>query len=207
MKSSALSQCAGVSCTSTTHLQWIYLFESRLSFLMLVQGRSEGLRGHTFPGAESLWGLRMSARGAENSQQCHKYFLQCNAFASEWPQVQTLGHQTWFLPTGAKKILPKLLLRLLSELFKPLLCRTWSRGRCWAAIRLSHRSEPSGHAVHGEVDGLDIVRLRILKSCENYPTRRLFIFVCKISKYDCNHMLRIDRFVWRYWINCARCIL
>jgi len=41
-------------------------------------------------------------------------------------------------------------------MFKPLLGRTWSRGRCWAAIRLSHRPEPSGHAVHGEVDGLDI---------------------------------------------------
>ena len=40
--------------------------------------------------------------------------------------------------------------------FKPLLGRTRSRGRCWAAIRLSHRSEPSDHVVHGEVDGLDI---------------------------------------------------
>ena len=30
------------------------------------------------------------------------------------------------------------------------------RGRCWAAIRLSHRPEPSGRAVLGEVDGLDI---------------------------------------------------
>ena len=29
-------------------------------------------------------------------------------------------------------------------------------GRCWAVIRLSHRPEPSGHAVHGKVDGLDI---------------------------------------------------
>jgi len=33
-----------------------------------------------------------------------------------------------------------------------------SRGRCWAAIRLSYRPEPSGHAVRGEVDGLDIGR-------------------------------------------------
>jgi len=30
------------------------------------------------------------------------------------------------------------------------------RGKCWAAIRLSHRPEPSGRAVHREVDGLDI---------------------------------------------------
>jgi len=31
---------------------------------------------------------------------------------------------------------------LLSELLKPLLCRTRSRGWCWAAIQLSHRPEP-----------------------------------------------------------------
>ena len=43
---------------------------------------------------------------------------------------------------------------LLGELFKPLLGSTRSRGRCWAAIRFSHRPEPSGHAVHGEVDRL-----------------------------------------------------
>ena len=48
------------------------------------------------------------------------------------------------------------ILLLLSELLKPLLGRTRPRGRCWAAFRLSHRPEPSGHAVHGEVDGLDI---------------------------------------------------
>jgi len=47
-------------------------------------------------------------------------------------------------------------LRRLSQLFKPLLAHTRSRGRCWAAIRLSHRPERSGRAVHGEVDGLDI---------------------------------------------------
>ena len=29
------------------------------------------------------------------------------------------------------------------------------RGRCWAAIRLSRRPEPSGRVVHEEVDGLD----------------------------------------------------
>ena len=50
----------------------------------------------------------------------------------------------------------KQILLLLSELFIPLLGRTRSRSRCWAAIRLSRRSEPSGLAVHGKVDGLDI---------------------------------------------------
>jgi len=37
----------------------------------------------------------------------------------------------------------------LSELLKPLLGRTRSRGRCWTAIQLSHRPGPSGHAVRG----------------------------------------------------------
>jgi len=48
------------------------------------------------------------------------------------------------------------ILLLLSQLLKLLLGRTGSRGRCWEVIRLSHRPEPSGHAVHGKVDGLDI---------------------------------------------------
>ena len=48
-----------------------------------------------------------------------------------------------------------ILLRL-SWLFKSLLGRTTSRGRCRAAIRSSHCPEWSGHAVHGEVDGSDI---------------------------------------------------
>jgi len=37
-----------------------------------------------------------------------------------------------------------------------LLGRTRSRGRCWAASRLSRHPEPSGFAVHGEVDVLDM---------------------------------------------------
>ena len=44
----------------------------------------------------------------------------------------------------------------LSQFFKPLLGSSRPRGRYWAAIRLSHRLEPSGRAVREEVDGLDI---------------------------------------------------
>ena len=40
--------------------------------------------------------------------------------------------------------------------FDSLLGCTRSRGRCWAAIQLSHNQEHSGSAVHGEVDGSDI---------------------------------------------------
>jgi len=55
------------------------------------------------------------------------------------------------------ELMYSILLLLLNELLKPLLGRTSSRGRFWAAaILLSHRPEPSGLAVHGEVDGLDI---------------------------------------------------
>ena len=37
----------------------------------------------------------------------------------------------------------------------PLLGRTRSRGKWWAAIRLSRHPEPSGHALQGGVNGLD----------------------------------------------------
>ena len=43
--------------------------------------------------------------------------------------------------------------RRLNQIFTPLLGRTRSRGQCWAAIRLSHRPEPSGRVVHEEVGG------------------------------------------------------
>jgi len=46
-------------------------------------------RGHNYPGAESLRGHRITAGDAGKSQQCHKYFLQYSAFASERPQVRT----------------------------------------------------------------------------------------------------------------------
>jgi len=37
-----------------------------------------------------------------------------------------------------------MLILLLSQFFKPLLACTRSRGKCWAAIWLSHCPEPSG---------------------------------------------------------------
>ena len=40
----------------------------------------------------------MTATSTENAQQCHKYFPQYTAFASERPQVRTWGRQTCFLP-------------------------------------------------------------------------------------------------------------
>jgi len=49
------------------------------------------------PDAESLWGRRITAGGAEKSQQCHKYFLQYSTFASERPLLRKWGRQTCFL--------------------------------------------------------------------------------------------------------------
>ena len=48
--------------------------------------------------------------------------------------------------------------RLSEFFFYPLLGHARFRSRCWAAIRLCHRPEPSGRTVCGEVDGLDIGR-------------------------------------------------
>jgi len=63
-----------------------------------AQGRNEGGRGAQFPGANSLWGLCITAGGAENSQQCHKYFLQYSKFVFERTQVRPRGRQTYFCP-------------------------------------------------------------------------------------------------------------
>ena len=60
------------------------------------QGRNEGRKGGTIPrapihygGAESLQGRRITAGGAETSQQCHTFFLQYSKFAFERTQIWT----------------------------------------------------------------------------------------------------------------------
>ena len=75
------------------------------------------------------------------------------------------------------------LLRLLSEFLKPLPGRTRSPGKCWATILLSHRPAPSSHAVHGEVDGLDIGgqhgRRFVLLRHTHRPQRRPYLICVK----------------------------
>jgi len=54
------------------------------------------------------------------------------------------------------------------------------RGRCWAAIRLSHRPEPSGRVVRGEVGALDIGGRhgrRFVLRLTHRPQRRPYPFV------------------------------
>jgi len=75
-----------------------------------------------------------------------------NRFSKPWKSIDFLNSTISLF----KFCSSLLILLLLSELFKPLLGRTRSRGRCWFAIRLSHRPEPLSHEVHGAVDGLDI---------------------------------------------------
>ena len=50
----------------------------------------------------------MTAVEAENSQQCHKYFLQYSTFASERPQVRTWGRQTCFLALAPSNLVTSL---------------------------------------------------------------------------------------------------
>jgi len=61
-------------------------------------GRNVRDKGAQFPGR------RITAEGNQKSQQCHKYFLQCNTFASKRSQVPTWGRQTCFLPRAPSNL-------------------------------------------------------------------------------------------------------
>ena len=84
-------------------------------------------------------------------------FALCRAIHQCLLWVPKIRNQT-FSDTLRKTEVNLLLLLRLSHIFKPLLDRTGSRGRCWAAIQLPRRPEPSGIAVYWEVCGLDIGR-------------------------------------------------
>jgi len=87
--------------------------EERKKLLLVNQkgtarGVTRGSREHNSPGAESLWGRRMTEWGAKKSQPCHKYFLQYSAIASRRPRVQTWGRQTCFLPRAPSDLVASL---------------------------------------------------------------------------------------------------
>ena len=67
----------------------------------------------------------------------------------------------------------------LSEFFYPLLGRARFRGRCWAAIRLSHRPEPSGSAVDGWDIGGQHGRRFVLLRHTHRPQRRSYLICVK----------------------------
>ena len=70
-----------------------------------------------------------------------------------------------------------------ASFYYPLLGSTRSWSRCWAAIRLSHRPEPSDRAVHEGVDGLDIGgqhgRRFVLLRHTHRPQRRSYLICVK----------------------------
>ena len=72
---------------------------------MIYQGRN---KGGTIPRAPNHY------ERAEQSQQCHKCFLQYSTFASERPQVRTWGHQTYFLPWEPSNLVMPLGISLVS---------------------------------------------------------------------------------------------
>jgi len=51
---------------------------------------------------------RMTAEGAEKSQQSHKYFLHYSTFASERSQFRTRWRQTCFLPWALSNLVTPL---------------------------------------------------------------------------------------------------
>ena len=93
--------------------------------------------------------------------------------------------QVYFI-VRREPVVPKRFLLLSEFFFYPLLDRARFRGRCWAAIRLSHRPEPSGRAVHGEVDGLDIGgrhgRRFVLLRHTHKPQRRPYPFCTSMER-------------------------
>ena len=75
--------------------------KSKLHF-PYTQGRNEGGTIPRAPihygGAESLRGRRITAGAVENSQQCHKYFLQYSKFTFERAQIPPWGAKLVFCP-------------------------------------------------------------------------------------------------------------
>ena len=85
---------------------------------------------------------------------------QLSCFNSNWrqkcPSTLIVEIKTSVVLALQRNHNPRLVpLPILSALLLSLLGRTRFRGRCWAAILLSHRPETSDRAVCGEVDGLD----------------------------------------------------
>ena len=75
---------------------------------------------------------------------------------SEW-QTRLISVNCWWFLTKLLSLMDSLIVKGQRQIFfYPLLGRARFRVRCWATIRLSHGPEPSGRAVHGEVDGFDI---------------------------------------------------
>jgi len=59
------------------------------NYYYIIQGRNEPVQlGSNSPGNKITMGQRMTAGGARNFQQCHKYFIQCSKCASIRPQIQ-----------------------------------------------------------------------------------------------------------------------
>jgi len=83
--------------------------------LITTQGRNEGGKGGQFPGRwftmgapNHCGGRRITAKSAEKSPKCYKYFLQYSKFASERAQVWTWGRQTCFLPRAPSNLVTPL---------------------------------------------------------------------------------------------------
>ena len=75
---------------------------------LATHGRSEGGKRSKIPRLPNPYGCQITAGSAIKPRQCHKYFFQYSAFASERPQVRIQGRKTGFLPrTSSNLVAPK----------------------------------------------------------------------------------------------------
>ena len=69
--------------------------------------KTAGQEGRNSPGAESLWGCRMTAEDAKKSQQCHKYFL-LQQICFRKTSGSKMGCQICFLPLAPSNLVTPL---------------------------------------------------------------------------------------------------
>jgi len=76
---------------------------------LATHGRSEGGKRSKIPRLPNPYGCQITAGSAIKPRQCHKYFFQYSAFASERSQVWRWGRQTCFLPRAPSNLVALLL--------------------------------------------------------------------------------------------------
>ena len=134
-------QAKWYSCLSTRHRRWFdYLLGHTEDFKSVACSLSSFLLG------VDGW-VQGNGSCAVLSLTCYQCNIHCESSHSRRNQAQV----------GARRpltTLPNWVDFFWASCYCPLLGRTRSRGRCWAVIRLFRRPEPSGRAVHGEVEGL-----------------------------------------------------
>jgi len=93
-----------------------------------------------------------------NNASCFYAKSRLISFLFQWLDGQQTGGPQHWPPATNHKFLQydSVVVVAWASCYYPLLGRTRTRCRCWAAIQLSQQPKPLGNAVHGERDGSDI---------------------------------------------------